>query len=197
MSELNKKPFLPSKTEVTQFGSGLVVVILHMLFHMSWVFPMSLLWLIPVGDRLPQVASRLLVVTLSLLVHNRLLKHKRRIFRRMFGGFVSEQFLDDHDPIVPELTNMKVALERNWHLAIVAALMLPFVLGIIDFNVPWADTTPSSGKYKWVAPMLEWFRTNSNTTLALAWFLFIGSIFLFVIRVRSGWLRQSKNTNNA
>lgn len=195
MSEINKKPFLPSKTEVTQFGSGLVVVILHMAFHMSWLLPLSLLLLIPEGDRLPHVASRLLVFSLSLLVHNRLLKYKRSIFRRLFGGFVPEPFLDFYDPIVPEPTNMKVAMERNWHLGIVAALMLPIVSGVVDFNVPWADTTPSTGKYKWVNPLLEWFRTNSNTTKSLAWLFLFGSLALYGFRIRCGWIRPTQQSS--
>ena len=195
MNEFDKKPFLPSKSEVTQIGSGLVVVILHMAFHMSWLLPLSLLLLIPAGDRLPHVASRLLVFSLSLLVHNRLLKYKRRIFRRLFGGFVSDQFLDVYDPIVPEPTSMKVAIERNWHLGIFAALMLPIVLGVVDFNRPWADTTPSSGKSKWVAPLLEWFRTNSNTTKSLAWLFLVGSLALYGFRIRYGWIRPTQQSS--
>jgi len=132
------------------------------------------------------------VFAFSLLVHYRLLKYKRSIFRRLFGGSVSEQFLDVYDPIVPEPTNMKAAFERNWYLGIVAALMLPIVSGAIDYNVPWADTKPSTGKYKWVNPTLEWFRTNPNTTHGLAWVLIIGSIGLFVIHIRNGWLHKSR-----
>ena len=195
MSESEEKPFLPTKGEVTQFGSGLVFLILHMAFHMSWLLTMSLLLLIPAGDRLPQVASRLFVFALSILVHYRLLKYKRSIFRRLFGGFVSEQFLDVYDPIVPEPKNMKAAFERNWYLGIVAALMLPIVSGAIDFSVPWVDARPSTGKYKWVNPILEWFRINPNTTHGLAWVLIIGSLGLFVFRLRLGWLRQSLASN--
>lgn len=195
MSESEKKPFLPTKAEVTQIGSGLVFLILHIAYHMSWLLTMSLLLLIPAGDRLPQVASRLFVFSLSLLVHYQLLKYKRSIFRRLLGGFVSEQFLDVYDPFVPEPKSMIVALDRNLHLGIVAALMLPIVLGAIDFNVPWVDTRPSTGKYKWVNPTLEWFRTNPNTTHGLAWVLIIGSLGLFVFRLRLGWLRQSQASN--
>jgi hypothetical protein len=192
INEFDKKPFLPSKNEVTQIGGGLLVVILHMAFHMSWLLPLSMLWLIPAGDRLPHVAARLSVFSLSLLVHNRLLKYKRRIFRRLFGGFVPDPFLDFYDPIVPEPTSMKVAMERNWHLWIVAALMLPIVSGLIDFNVPWADTRPSTGKYKWFNPLLEWFRTDSNTTKSLAWLFLVGSLALYGFRIRCGWIRQTQ-----
>lgn len=42
---------------------------------------------------------------------------------------------------------------------------------------------------------MEWFRINPNTTHGLAWVLIIGSLGLFVFRLRLGWLRQSLASN--
>ncbi len=190
MSANDPKPFLPSKEEVTLFGSGLLVVILHMLYHMSWLIPMSLMILIPDGDGWNQVTLRLMVFSLTLLIHNRLLKYKRTFFRWLFGSLVSESLLEAYDPFRPEPTSMKGAIEQNWHWLIAAALMLPIVSGMLDFKRPWADARPSTGKFSWVGPMLEWFRIHSNSTVALAWLILVVALCLFACRVWRGALRQ-------
>ncbi len=197
MNDLDKKPFLPSQTEVTQLGSALLVVIFHMMYHMSWLIPLSLMLLIPAGDGVYQVALRLLVFSLTFLIHSQLLKCKRTFFRWLFGNFVSEDLLEAYDPFVPEPTSMKAAMVRNWHWLILAAMMLPIVLGMLDFQRPWADVRPSRGKFSWVGPTLEWFRIHSNTTLSLAWFFIVVSLVVFAFRVWRGWLRQTRAAKEA
>jgi hypothetical protein len=187
MTEIDRKPFLPSKTEIKEIGGVLFVTIMHMAFHIACLLPLSLLWMVPAGDQFPQVASRLFVVSLFLIVFNWMLKRKAAIFLRLFGNVVSAKILIEFDPPVPpEPTNVKAAIERNLHLGLAAALMLTVVSGAVDFNNPWVGPEKSWGKYKWIAHWLEWFRTNSNSTKSLAWLLGVGSLALFGYRIRRG-----------
>lgn len=197
MSDLDKKPFLPSKTEVIQLGSTILVAILHLMYHISWLIPLSLMFLIPAGDGWQQVALRLLVFSMTFLIHNQLLKCKRTFFRWLLGSFVSEDLLEAYDPFVPEPTSMKAAMLRNWHWLILAAMMLPIVSGMLDFQRPWANPNHTSGRHKVVRQLLEWLRTNPNTTLSLAWFLIVASLVVFALRVWRGWLRQARAAKEA
>lgn len=198
MNEIDRRPFLSSKTDVRESCGHLLLAAAQLLFHSSLLLPLSLLWLIPAGDQPPQVASRLLVVSLCLIFCWQMIPRKSAIYRRLFGKFVSEQILKayDYTPAKPSATSMIGEIGQHWPLAIVGILMLTIVSGVVDFDRPWSGPGSSNGKSRWVGPMVEWFRINSNTTKSLAWLLGVGSLALFGYRIRCGWIQQTSVLKN-
>jgi hypothetical protein len=73
--------------------------------------------------------------------------------------------------------------------------MLTVVCGAVDFDVPWA-VDKNWGKHRWIARLLEWFRTNPNTTKSVAWLIAVGSLLLYGLRIRYGWLCQTQISKN-
>ncbi len=192
MNENDKKKFLPSKAEVTEIGGHFLLATSQLVFHTALLFPLSILWLIPAGDRVFQVASRLFVVSLFLIFGFWMIHLKSAIYRRLFGNFVSEQLLKayDYGSTRDRLSAKGIIdeISRAWPLVVVGVLMLTIVSGVVDFNRPWSGPGSSNGKHRWVGPMLEWFRAHSNTTKSLAWLFGVGSLALFGYRIRCGWI---------
>ena len=128
-----------------------------------------------------------------------MIPRKSAIYRRLFGNFVSEQILKEYDydiPVKPLATSIVGEIGRNWPLAIVSVLMLTIVSGVVDFNRPWSGPGSSNGKWRWVDTLLEWFRTNPNTTKSLAWLIGVGSLALYGYRIRCGWIQQTNVLKN-
>ena len=199
MNENDKKNFLPSKAEVTEIVGHFLLATSQLLFHTALLFPLAFLWLIPAGDHVLQVASRLFVVSLFLIFGFWMIPLKSAIYRRLFGKVVSEQLLKAYDYGTrdgPSAKGIFDEISRAWPLVVVGVLMLTIVSGAVDFNRPWSGPGSLNGRYSWVGPTLEWFRAHSNTTKSLAWLLAVGSLALFGYRIRCGWMHKNNVSKN-